>query len=172
MANGFPQMPNLKELVLTDKGVYGDGGLLPITAFIWACPRLQMFSFKVGEFYFYMCSALSLQNTNIYITLFFLHMQFIGEVKDAASHLGFQVIERSPHHHLKTFEFQGLCGGVSDHIVELVSYISNKCATFREIILGRPLPGKPEVQADRDQFKRQLRAKLPHHIRLRFFHLT
>ncbi|XP_042009310.1 F-box/LRR-repeat protein At3g26922-like [Salvia splendens] len=44
LRKGFPQMPNLKVLIIRESSAYEHGCLLPITSVISACPRLQRFS--------------------------------------------------------------------------------------------------------------------------------
>ncbi|KAG6408796.1 hypothetical protein SASPL_131819 [Salvia splendens] len=46
LANSFPQMPNLKELIIRDSSLYKHGYLVGVTSMIKACPRLQKFKFK------------------------------------------------------------------------------------------------------------------------------
>ncbi|KAL1543674.1 hypothetical protein AAHA92_20616 [Salvia divinorum] len=47
LGKGFPQMPNLKKLIVANKTVYEHGCLLPITYVIAACPRLEKATFKI-----------------------------------------------------------------------------------------------------------------------------
>ncbi|KAL1534173.1 F-box/LRR-repeat protein-like protein [Salvia divinorum] len=46
LLGGFPEMPNLKELVVKDSSLYEHGCLLPLTSAISACPCLQEFMFE------------------------------------------------------------------------------------------------------------------------------
>ncbi|XP_042009308.1 F-box/LRR-repeat protein At1g55660-like [Salvia splendens] len=47
--NGFPIMPNLKELVVKESSLYEHGCLLPLKSVISACPCLQNFKFEFNE---------------------------------------------------------------------------------------------------------------------------
>ncbi|KAL6505457.1 hypothetical protein OROHE_022836 [Orobanche hederae] len=107
LANAFPRMPKLKKLIVRYNGTYAHG-LLPLTALIWAAPRLQEFE-----------------------------LEFVDTAKDSTTRQkeGITKAKRCPHPHLKVLKFTGFYAFDDAHI-KLLTYIIDNCVALEKIIIG------------------------------------
>lgn len=76
-------------------------------------------------------------------------------------------VKRSPHRHLKVLELQ-MYSQETDHLMELVSYLSDHCVALWKIIIRRgDVDRHEEFPADWEHLKQQLQGKIRSEIQLR-----
>ncbi|EYU18208.1 hypothetical protein MIMGU_mgv1a024413mg, partial [Erythranthe guttata] len=137
----FTEMPKLKKLVI-NYSARGHENLVWLTALMRASPFLEEFVLNYGWY------KLARKNR---------------EVTDPM---------RCPHHNLKVFKFSGYYGRSSD--AELLGYILENCVVLEKIIIDSssarsPITDKYDVERTaRNNAKRQLEPKVPHHVELVF----
>ncbi|KAL6509821.1 hypothetical protein OROGR_022309 [Orobanche gracilis] len=148
LTNEFGEMSNLRKLVVEYSGVRTHS-LLPVTALVWAAPRLEEFRLVFDE---------------------------IRRNGDAAIEVR-RNGERCRHAHLKLLKLTGLVDGAIGHM-ELVTYVLDNCVGIEKIRLlvsssqyspvRRNPPASINVkEAARNYAEQCLQGKLPQHVRLR-----
>ncbi|KAL6577921.1 hypothetical protein OROMI_010249 [Orobanche minor] len=145
LTNAFPLMPKLKKLIVRYNGTYAHG-LLPLTALIWAAPRLQEFE-----------------------------LEFVDTAKYSTTRQkeGITKAKRCPHPHLKVLKFTGFYAFDDAHI-KLLTYITDNCVALEKIIIGCSLVYGFMYDLDHDspvikaRVRQRLHGKIPDHIQLHF----
>ncbi|KAL6509824.1 hypothetical protein OROGR_022312 [Orobanche gracilis] len=147
LANEFGEMSKLRKLVVQYSGVRAHS-LLPVTALVWAAPRLEVFRLEFDE---------------------------IRRNGDAAIEVR-RYGERCRHAHLKLLQLTGFVDGAVGHM-ELVAYILDNCVGIKKIkllvsssqfsfVYGTPPASIHEIEAARNYAEHCLQGKLPQHVQL------
>lgn len=95
---------------------------------------------------------------------YFLQLQVVNIVGDLSAMVeDISNVERSPHQHLKVFDFE-MFSDPTDLLVELAMYFSDNCVALRRIDISYLDAHRP----DRDAIRQRLRGKLRSQIQMRF----
>ncbi|KAL6519626.1 hypothetical protein OROHE_017316 [Orobanche hederae] len=147
LANEFGEMSKLRKLVVRYSGVRAHS-LLPVTALVWAAPRLEVFRLEFDE---------------------------IRRNGDAAMEVR-RYGERCRHAHLKLLQLTGFVDGAVGHM-ELATYILDNCVGIKKIkllvsssqfsfVYETPPASIYEIEAARNYAEQCLQGKLHQHVQL------